>query len=444
MIRQHTTVVVTVACLFLAGCGGGGSQKPSDLAPGATTTPAVSPSTPLATSPGATPTPGGALSARAAASPDCPATLAFDTGDAAPVAQTAADGRTLKNYRLAFEATPWMRSTELDFNQPYADGDRLAWIERVRAPQTPGSLKTLVCSSVSEPTVLATKAYADGQVDIPTVSGDDIFWEEWSSRGANLGSWSVQRFNAGNGQTTTLFGTPEFLGDDGTSGHQPLAPVTQVEGGRYIADVKTDEPEVTNILVGTIGNNEHHLITNFTRADPPIDAGIDQDISGTKAVYMARDRTKGDWTWDIWLYDFTTDTSTRLTDAIGGGVFYNTPHIDGDHVAYVQSIPEGNGSDSVWLADLATGTRLALMPVSSGSGRPALLGLGSKWIVWESLLTLHFARIDDPNTLYEVAMPDPALQLEVHGNNITWVSITNDRDTGRILASNIYWFRLPD
>lgn len=447
----------------LASCGGGaspGSRTVSPLASAYSTPPVA---TTRADSGPATAVPSAALSAPAVAASGCPSTLHFDGGGETH-SETAADGRTIIVHHLRFDASAWLTSSSLALRRGSAEGSRIVWIAEAKhfsgeqvtppppGPYAPGKLMLEDCGEGANPAVIAAIPANHGEFDLPVLSGDDIAWVWWASSGPDLGSWNVSAYDTRSKTTTTVIqsGKSNFLPDP-PSDHEPLVPSPQVDGGRYITSVKTADPGVSNILVGSLATGTHHFITDFGPASKPFAVPPSQSaISGETAAYVLATASSP---WNIWVYNFATDTKRQVTNTgamSDGQVVDLDPRLSGDHLAYIQTLQQGPGDGSVWLQDLSSGKRVALSPSLSGDGRPEQLAISSDWVIWETLGTLHFVPTDHPDMAYEVSLGDvtsggvgTVVGLQAQADNITWTSESPDATSPGEWISHLYWFRLP-
>lgn len=465
-VRTRFAAVMGVGLVVagLASCGGGASPTP-----GTGSSPATPAGTHSAQSTGARPTPtassmsAGSLSASAATAPDCPSVLHFDDG-ATTNPDTAADGRQMAVHKLSLDAAPWLTSSSMVLRRGFADGSRIAWIEEAKhypgesatppppGPHAPGKVMLEDCGSGSEPAVIASIPANDGELDLPVISGNDVMWVWWGSSGSALGAWRVSAYDTQGKVTVTVIqsGDSGFLPDPPSS-RQPLVPSPQLDGRHYVTNVKTAEPDVSNIVVGSLASPTSQLITDLGPGSTPFAVPpAESAISGDIAAYVAAASSNQ---WNIWVYDFTTGESrqvTRTGAATGGKVVDLDPRLSGDQLAYTQTLQQGLGSGSVWLQDLSSGKTIALSPSLSGDGRPEQLAISSHWVVWETLNTLHFVPIDHPDIAYEVSLGDvmsggvgTVVGLQARGDNITWTSESPDPNSPGEWASRLYWFRLP-
>lgn len=405
----------------------------------------------------------GSVSASAATAPDCPSVLHFDDG-ATTNPDTAADGRQMAVHKLSLDAAPWLTSSSMVLRRGFADGSRIAWIEEAKhypgesatppppGPHAPGKVMLEDCGSGSEPAVIASIPANDGELDLPVISGNDVMWVWWGSSGADLGAWTVSAYDTRSELKKTVIqsGSATLLPDP-PSPHEPLVPSPQLDSGRYITSVKTAEPAVSNMLVGSLASGTYQLITNADPASKPSMIPPDESaISGDTAAYVSSTASS---TWNIWFYKFTTGEKRQVTDASamdGYPVVDLDPRLSGNHLAYIQTIEQGPGYGSVWLDDLASRKTIALSPSLSGNGRPEQLAISADWVIWETLGTLHFVPIDHPDIAYEVSLGDvmsggvgTVVGLQARGDNITWTSQSPDPKSPGEWTSRLYWFRLP-
>ena len=379
-----------------------------------------------------TPTP----STRTQVFPACPDTFPFRWGAPADAA-TAADGRAIVIRQSEFDGRPWIESKYTDYGQPYADGPLIAWIEAFPEVFPTYRLRAFDCET-RRSYELGSRDYEQGQLDVPVVDGSDIVWGDWASRGPENGLWWIRRFNLEDGETTVLLDSADFLPEPGAVAREPLVAEPAIDDGRFITWIKSAEPDVTNILVGNLDGTSARLVTDVG----PLEVGPDVEVAGEQAVYLRRDLVQGEWTWDVYLYDFASGETRRLTEAVGDSRTYELPAIDGEYAAYVETIPVGDGTYSVWLQRLKDGQRWALSPYYP-SENVGVVKMGGGWVVWETAYYLNLVSVDDISTIYRLRIESSALQLEVHNDSLVWISYAHAKHTGVITDYQIYWFRLP-
>jgi len=429
-MRRETFIVWLAICVLIVACAKSQPRTQAVSSPQQTqaeTTIRPDNDTPTPSPP--TPTPPDATAATEA--DRCVETLQLPW-QVPPISLQARDGRTVLVHEAPLTQKSWRSAVETEFGQPFADGDRIVWMEHPDVVHPTYMIKVFDCAT-GQTVELGQRDYDHGQVDVPVIDGLDAVWCDWASRGLENGAWWIRRHNLGTGKTDVILDHTDYLPDKGAVGKRPLVPVPYLDDGRFITWIKTKEPDVMNVLAGNLDSREAHLITDSDSGEVSSQVAVD----GDRAVFLERDLAKGQWTWDVWLYRFDTDEKIRLTDAVVDERTYELPAIWGDYVAYVETIPTGNGIYTLWLQRLSDNQKWALaMPALGSGGNINIVKLSDGWLVWTSLLAVNFVRVDDPSTVYRFRSSEHGFrQMEVHGGNVVWIS--NDGE-----ESTLNWFRL--
>ena len=108
---------------------------------------------------------------------------------------------------------------------------------------------------------------------------------------------------------------------------------------------------------------------NLTPDVGPLPSQYDPAISGDKVVWEDHRNNNG----DIYLYNLTTKTETRITTSIAQA---GHPAISGNRIVWPDS---RNGNDDIYMYDLTTGTETQITDNLSRQERPAISGDNIVW-----------------------------------------------------------------
>jgi beta propeller repeat protein len=222
----------------------------------------------------------------------------------------------------------------------------------------------------------------------PAISGDHIVYRDLRDIGLPTARWALMLYEISTGKTSQLTtdgarpSIPSVSGDnvvwtdsrDGQLGRARLCYHNIATGEeRFLTEplAQAGNAQVDGNLVvfdcAPGGNQDVYLYDlstdTQTRLTSNRESQYSPDISGNKVVYM--DNREGNW--NIYMYDVATRTEAPLTT---DPTDQSTPRIDGDRVVYEDS---RNGNPDIYLSELATPRMSATAPSTVAYGATARL-----------------------------------------------------------------------